>query len=162
LKCTYDKKLQTSTCFVSRENLQNRQCIKYLFSPLYILYSTPSTAPWLCRTPLHIHIFICTYSIHPFTFVRICLYKVVVVNLLDYLFDITVYVTVVVGRRARCNTQNRKQLPTNRLPKYGSQSETTIDSCLGLGTIPGQTHRNTTHRTKHRMKNIECPPQLTP
>jgi plasmid rolling circle replication initiator protein Rep len=31
-----------------------------------------------------------------------------------------------------------------------------------LGTIPGQTHRNTTHRTKHRMKNIECSPQLTP
>ena len=29
----------------------------------------------------------------------------------------------------------------NRLPKYGSQSETTIDSRLWLGTIPSQTHR---------------------
>ena len=45
-----------------------------------------------------------------------------------------------------------------RLPKYGSQSETTIDSCLWLRTAPGQTHRN----IKHRTHNIECPPQLTP
>jgi hypothetical protein len=44
-----------------------------------------------------------------------------------------------------------------RLPTYGSQSETTIDSCLWLGTIPGQTHRNT-----NIEQNIECPPQLTP
>ena len=62
--------------------------------------------------------------------------------------------------------KNRKQLPTNtggnRLPKYGSQSETTIDSCLYLGTIPGQTHRNTTHRTKHRNEKHRMPPQLTP
>jgi hypothetical protein len=63
-------------------------------------------------------------------------------------------------------SQNWKQLPTNtggnRLPKYVSKSETTNDSCLWLGTIPGQTHRNTTHRTNIEMKNIECPPQLTP
>ena len=45
-----------------------------------------------------------------------------------------------------------------RLPMYGIQSETTIDSCLWLRTTPGQTHRN----RKHRTHNIECPPQLTP
>ena len=40
-----------------------------------------------------------------------------------------------------------------RQPKYGSQSETTIDSCLWLGTIPGQTHSNT-----NIEQNIEYPP----
>ena len=33
--------------------------------------------------------FFCTYYIHPFTFVCICVFKVVVVNLLDYLLDFT-------------------------------------------------------------------------
>jgi hypothetical protein len=36
--------------------------------------------------PLPIHIFICTYS---YSSLHICVYKVVVVNLLDYLLDIT-------------------------------------------------------------------------
>ena len=45
-----------------------------------------------------------------------------------------------------------------RLPKYGSQSETMIDSGLWLRTTTGQTKT----KRKHRTHNIECPPQLTP
>jgi hypothetical protein len=49
-------------------------------------------------------------------------------------------------------TQCSRQLYTNkmpqpiggkRLPKYDPQTETTIDSCLWLGTIPGQPHTPT-------------------
>ena len=35
LKCTYDKKITDLYMLCKSENLQNRQCIKYLFSPLY-------------------------------------------------------------------------------------------------------------------------------
>ena len=63
--------------------------------------------------------------------------------------------TVLCGKHRR-----RKQSPTtkmgeNRLPTYDSQSETTIDSCLWLRTIPGQTQKyniekeQTTHPNSH-------------
>jgi hypothetical protein len=50
-------------------------------SHMYILYTIPSTASCLCRSvPSLIHIFLCTYSSSLYT----CVYKVVVVELLDY------------------------------------------------------------------------------
>ena len=48
---------------------------------MYILYAIPSTA-----RPSLIHIFLYSYSS-----LYICEYKVVVVNLLDYLLDITAW-----------------------------------------------------------------------
>jgi hypothetical protein len=57
--------------------------ISYVYTVFYTIY---------CILPMpHTisHIFICTFSSHPFTFVCICVYKVVVVNLSDYLLDIT-------------------------------------------------------------------------
>ena len=40
LKCTYDKNYRPLYMLCKKESLQNRQCIKYLFSPLYV--GTPS------------------------------------------------------------------------------------------------------------------------
>ena len=48
------------------------------------------------------------------------------------------------------DTKTENNYPQNTggksLPKYGSQTKTTIDSCLWLRTTPGQTHRNRKHR----------------
>ena len=52
-----------------------------------MLYSIPSTASCLCRLAIaHPYMFLCTYS---YSFLYTCVYKVVVVKLLDYLLDIT-------------------------------------------------------------------------
>jgi hypothetical protein len=55
--------------------------ISYVYTVLYHLLHLAYAA-----RPSLIHIFICTYS---YSSLYICVYKVVVVNLLDYLLDIT-------------------------------------------------------------------------
>ena len=53
---------------------------------MYILSSIPSTASGLCRTAIA-HPYIYMYIFYSSLY--ICVYKVIVVNLLDYLLDIT-------------------------------------------------------------------------
>ena len=54
---------------------------------MYILYSIPSTASCLCRTAIaHPCIYMYKFLFIP---LQLCVYKVVVVKLLDYLLDIT-------------------------------------------------------------------------
>jgi hypothetical protein len=54
---------------------------------------------------------------------------------------------------AQTKTMTHNYQKGKRLPKYDSQSETTIDSCPWLRAIPGQ---------NIETNNIECPPQITP
>jgi hypothetical protein len=54
---------------------------------------------------------------------------------------------------AQTKTTTHNYQKEKRMPKYDSQSETTIDSCPWLRTIP---------RQNIETNNIECPPHITP
>jgi hypothetical protein len=60
------------------------------------------------------------------------------------------------------STPNKDNFPQwqkgKRLPKYDSKSETAIDSCPWLRTIPGQNIET----QKHRKQNIKYPPKSHP
>ena len=59
--------------------------ISYVYTVFYIIYCI-LPMPFGHRSSIYLYVHILS---HPFTFVCICVYKVVVVNLLDYLLDIT-------------------------------------------------------------------------